>query len=199
MSRRCASRAGQSPAVQGARDVWSYPEQLFLLLLLWGLARNDAKSIRQGRVAPFFCQSRLQQEIPALEFTIKPQKPHWSKQKYQILSLELGLRLHFYHTGRTKPHWVICFSFFWIPFVSRTWCCGQEQKNTSPWFPLNFCTCCLYSWRRRSPHSLPTGFLTPIFNAFQQERWPVSMLSQITLLSASQDLWKGNFFRPGMC
>lgn len=139
VSWQCASRAGQSPAVQGARDVWSYPEHLFLLLLLWGLAWNDAKSIRQGQVATFFCQSRLLQEIPALEFTIKPKKPHWSKQKYQILSLELRLRLHFYHTGRTKPNWVICFSFlnsFCLKDLMLWTKTKQNKKNTSPWFPL---------------------------------------------------------------
>lgn len=83
----------------------------FLLLLLQGLVSNNAKNIRQGQLAPFFYQSSLQQEIPALDFTLKPKKLHGSKQKYQIPSLELRLGLHFCHTGMAKPKWVIPFSF----------------------------------------------------------------------------------------
>lgn len=83
----------------------------FLLLLLQRLVSNNAKSIRQGQLA-LFCQLSLQQEIPALDFTLKPKKLHWSKHKYQIPSPELRLGLHVCHTGRAKPKWVVPFSFF---------------------------------------------------------------------------------------
>lgn len=65
----------------------------FLLLLLWGLAWNDEKGIRQGQLASVFYQSRSQQEIPALK-VISQGSFLGTSRNTKILSLELSLGLH---------------------------------------------------------------------------------------------------------
>lgn len=105
---------------------------------------QQAKSIRQGQLAPFFCQLSFQQEILALDFKLKPKKLHWSKHKYQIPSPELRLGLHFCHIGRAKPKWVISLSFFNSFCLSAV----DKCKELLDLLSLDFFRYCWYPWNK---------------------------------------------------